>query len=83
VKNLKDRLARLERETVARVPTTQCDSCRDWPSVCWCTVDEASGTETWGTERPRECLRCGWTAHVVMLHILQDWRSVTRKPGQQ
>ncbi len=33
MRNLKDRLARLEREIADQIRTTQCDLCRDWPSV--------------------------------------------------
>jgi hypothetical protein len=33
----------------ARLGSTQCESCRAWPFVCWGTVD-ADGRETWQTE---------------------------------
>ena len=77
MKNLKDRLARLEQASAARLRSTQCDDCREWPSVCWVTVDDADGTETWETDRPKECPRCGWVADLVLFHIVDDWRSVT------
>jgi hypothetical protein len=81
VRNLKDRVDRLERDADGRVPTTQCDHCRDWPFVCVKQV-EVDGAETWKTERPQECPRCGWVAEQVVFHILTDWRSVTPKPGR-
>jgi hypothetical protein len=80
MKNLKDRLARLEQESAARRRSTQCSTCRDWPAVCWMTVD-TDGTEIWETEEPRECPHCGWVATVVVFHTIADWRSVT-PPGR-
>ena len=77
MRNLKDRLDRLERASAARLRLTQCDHCRAWPSPCWVTIDDADGGETWTTERPRECPRCGWVADLVMFHIVENWRGVT------
>ena len=77
MRNLTRRLDRLERDSAARLRTTRCEHCRAWPSVCWVTIDDAEGTETWGTEQPRECPRCGWVAHLVTFHVVHDWRSVT------
>ena len=77
MRNLKDRLERLERESAARLRLTQCDHCRAWPSPCWVTVDDADGAETWQTDPPKECPRCGWVAHLVMFHLVDDWRSVS------
>jgi hypothetical protein len=76
MKNLKDRLARLEQASAARRRSTQCESCHDWPAVCWVTVD-TDGTETWKTDPPRACPRCGWIAELVVFHIVEDWRGVT------
>jgi hypothetical protein len=76
MKNLKDRLARLEQEAAARLRSTQCDTCRDWPFVCMQRID-VDGSVTWDTEEPRQCPNCGWTAVVVVFHIVADWRSVS------
>ena len=75
-RSLKTRLERLERDIADRIRTTQCDHCRDWPSVCARKID-VDGTETWETEEPRECPRCGWCAHLVTFEIIKDWRSVS------
>ena len=76
MRNLKSRLDRLEREAGEQLRTVQCDDCRDWPFVCVQRID-VDGAETWETEEPRQCPSCGWTAVVVVFHILKDWRGVT------
>lgn len=76
MRSLRDRLSRLERASTEQRGETQCDACRSWTPVCVQRVD-VDGTETWETEQPRECPRCGWVAHVVVFTIVADWRSVT------
>ena len=47
MRNLKDRLDRLEREAGEQLRATQCDNCRDWPSVC-VTADRRDGSRDLG-----------------------------------
>ena len=49
MRNLKDRLDRLEREAGEQLRSVQCDECRAWPSVCVQRIDDADGSETWET----------------------------------
>ena len=76
MRNLKDRLDRLEQDSAERLRTVQCGQCRDWRPVCVKRID-ADGTETWETDQPQECPNCGWTADLVVLQIAADWRSVS------
>jgi hypothetical protein len=76
MKNLQDRLARLEQASAARRRSTQCANCRGWTSICTKRMD-VDGTEIWETQEPRACPRCGWRAVLVTFHIIEDWRSVT------
>ena len=76
MRNLKDRLGRLERDSAERLRTVQCNSCRDWPRVCVKRV-EVDGTEIWETDQPQECPNCGWIADLVILQIAADWRAVS------
>jgi hypothetical protein len=47
---------------------------RAWCVVCAVTVD--GRTETWATDKPEVCPRCGWAPQLVKFHILDDWWTV-------
>jgi hypothetical protein len=76
MKNLLDRVDRLERAAEVPRKNAQCDNCRDWPPARSRTIDENGGTTDDTLDIPERCPTCGWTPVLVTFEIVTDWRSV-------